>query len=139
MNLRRTGPIRITRRLPGGAFALAIALASGGCSLLGRKAPDSPAVIAARAAEDARIQREVEARLAAEPSIGAGRVRAQVQGGEVSLFGGVTGLGALRCAERNAGLVRGVRLVIDQLVLDPGPRDVRCLAPRVVPAATAER
>jgi hypothetical protein len=27
--------------------------------------------------------------------------------------------------------VRGVRLVIDQLVLEPGPRDVRCLAPRV--------
>jgi hypothetical protein len=140
MNLRRTGPTRITRRLPGGACALAIALAAGGCSLLGKKAPDSPAVIAARAAEDARIQREVEARLAAEPSIGAGRVRAQVQAGEVSLFGGVTGFGALRCAQRNAGLVRGVRLVIDQLVLDPGPRDVRCLAPRVFPAAaTAER
>ncbi|HYH81075.1 MAG TPA: BON domain-containing protein, partial [Longimicrobium sp.] len=81
--------------------------------------------------DDARIQREVEARLAAEPTIGPGRVRVAVSAGEVGLFGAVSGLGALRCAERNAQLVLGVRLVIDQLVLDPGPRDVRCLAPRV--------
>lgn len=138
--MRRTGPFRTPRRRLGGACALAIVIAASGCSLLRKKAADSPAVIAARAADDARIQREVEARLAAEPSIGGGRVRAQVQAGEVSLFGGVTGFGALRCAERNAGLVRGVRLVIDQLVLDPGPRDVRCLAPRVFPnAAAAQR
>jgi len=102
-----------------------------GCSLLNRKPKESPAAIAARAAADARIAREVEARLAAEPSIGAGRVRVAVERGEVGLFGSVAGFGALRCAERNAELVRGVRLVIDQLVLDPGPRDVRCLAPRI--------
>ena len=102
-----------------------------GCSLLNRKPKESPAEIAARAAADARIAREVEARLAAEPSIGAGRVRVAVERGEVGLFGSVAGFGALRCAERNAELVRGVRLVIDQLVLDPGPRDVRCLAPRI--------
>ncbi|HEX8906828.1 MAG TPA: BON domain-containing protein [Longimicrobiaceae bacterium] len=128
--MRRSGSNRITRCA---ACAVAV-LAMGGCGLLNRKPKVSPAEIAARAGEDARIQREVEARLSAEPSIGAGRVRAEVRGGEVSLFGGVTGLGALRCAERNAGLVRGVRLVIDQLVLDPGPRDVRCLAPRAFPA-----
>ncbi|HEX6746233.1 MAG TPA: BON domain-containing protein [Longimicrobium sp.] len=113
---------------------LAMAGSAAGCSLFSRKKPaDTPAMIAARQAEDARIAHEVEARLAAEPSIGGGKVRAQVERGEVTLFGGVTGFGALRCAERNAGLVRGVRLVIDQLVLDPGPRDVRCLAPRVFP------
>lgn len=113
---------------------------AAGCGFLKHRPADTPAQIAARAAEDARIQREVEARLAAEPSIGAGRVRAEVKDGEVSLFGGVTGLGALHCAQRNAGLVRGVHLVIDQLVLDPGPRDVHCLAPRVFPGTrTVER
>jgi osmotically-inducible protein OsmY len=110
-----------------------------GCSFFNRKPKDSPELIARRAAEDARIQREVEARLAAEPAIGPGRVRVAVEnGGEVALFGSVAGLGALRCAERNAGLVRGVRLIIDQLVLDPGPREARCLSPRVAAGAGAE-
>ncbi|HSU16185.1 BON domain-containing protein [Longimicrobium sp.] len=108
--------------------------AAASCSFFARKPVDTPAQIAARATEDARILREVESRLSAEPSIGAGRVRVSVQSGEVTLFGGVAGFGALQCAERNAGLVRGVRLVIDQLVLEPGPRDVRCLAPRAAPA-----
>ena len=114
-------------------------VAAAGCSLLNKKPKDTPADIAARAAEDARILREVEARLAAEPSIGPGRVRVAVERGEVGLFGSVAGFGALRCAERNAELVRGVRLVIDQLVLDPGPRDVRCLAPRGAVATTGSR
>ncbi|HWK89159.1 MAG TPA: BON domain-containing protein, partial [Longimicrobium sp.] len=102
------------------------------CSLLGGGAPaDTPQQIAAREEADARIRREVEARLAAEPTIGAGRVRADVAAGEVRLHGAVQGFGALRCAINNAELVPGVRLVIDFLVLEPGPRDVRCLAPRV--------
>lgn len=138
--MRRTGPDRITRQAARAAAAVALAAAMAGCAFLKKTPADTPAQIAARASEDARIQREVEARLSAEPSIGAGRVRVEVQRGEVTLFGGVVGLGALRCAERNAGLVRGVRLVIDQLVLDPGPRDARCLAPRVFPGTrTAER
>lgn len=120
----------------GRAVVAAGGIGVAGCGLLNRKPKDTPADLAARAAEDTRIAREVEARLAAEPSIGAGRVRVQVERGEVGLFGAVAGLGALRCAERNAELVRGVRLVIDQLVLDPGPREVRCLAPRAL-AATA--
>jgi osmotically-inducible protein OsmY len=91
-------------------------------------------VLAQRAAEDVRIQREVEARLAAEPSVGAGRVRVVVQGGEVQLHGSVAGMGAHRCAEANAELTPGVVLVIDFLVLQPGPVQVRCLAPRVFPA-----
>lgn len=120
-----------TRRVRGTAVGLALPALAGACSFLQKEVKETPAQAAAFEAQDARIQREVEARLAAEPSIGAGRVRVEVDRGEVGLFGAVSGLGALRCAERNAELVRGVRLVIDQLVLDPGPRDVRCLAPRV--------
>jgi osmotically-inducible protein OsmY len=86
---------------------------------------------------DDRIRREIEARLAAEPSIGAGRVRVEVQRGDVSLHGPVKGLGALQCAIANADLVRGVSTVIDKLVLEPGPATVRCLAPRVAPALPA--
>jgi hypothetical protein len=108
---------------------------AAGCSVFGGGAPAvTPQVIAERAAEDTRIQREVEARLAAEPSVGAGRVRVVVQGGEVQLHGTVAGFGAHRCAEANAELTRGVSLVIDFLVLQPGPSTVRCLAPRVFPA-----
>jgi len=119
-------------------WAVAV-VAAAGCGLLNTKPKDTPAQVAAREAEDARILREVEARLAAEPSIGPGRVRVAVERGEVGLFGSVAGFGALRCAERNAELVRGVRLVIDQLVLDPGPKDVRCLAPRGASALTGSR
>lgn len=111
------------------AWALT-ALSAAGCSFLKKRAADTPAQVSARAAEDTRIAREVEARLAAEPSIGAGRVRVAVERGEVGLFGSVAGLGALHCAERNAELVHGVRLLINQLVLDPGPAETRCLAPR---------
>ena len=117
----------------------AVLVLAAGCGFLNKKPKDTPADLAARAREDARILREVEARLAAEPSIGAGRVRVAVERGEVGLFGSVAGFGALRCAERNAELVRGVRLVIDQLVLDPGPKDVRCLAPRGASAVTPSR
>ena len=116
-----------------------VAIVAAGCGLLNRKPKETPAQIAAYAAEDARILREVEARLAAEPSIGPGRVRVTVERGEVGLFGSVAGFGALSCAERNAELVRGVHLVIDHLVLDPGPRDVRCLAPRAASALTGSR
>ena len=125
-------------RLVKASWTVAV-VAAAGCSLLNKKPKDTPADIAARAAEDARILREVEARLAAEPSIGPGRVRVAVERGEVGLFGSVAGFGALRCAERNAELVRGVRLVIDQLVLDPGPKDVRCLAPRAPSAVPGSR
>ncbi|HEX8244886.1 MAG TPA: hypothetical protein VF541_15365 [Longimicrobium sp.] len=74
--MRRTGPERITRH---GARAVAVAAALGACGFLQKTPQDTPAQIAARAGEDARIQGEVEARLAAEPSIGAGRVRADVR------------------------------------------------------------
>lgn len=123
----------LRRRLRGAPLAAAVVMTAG-CSFFSRKPAETPAQAAARQTDDVRIQREVEARLAAEPSIGAGRVRASVDAGVVSLFGGVSGLGALRCAERNAELVRGVRNIVDQIVLDPGPVTVQCLSPRAAPA-----
>jgi hypothetical protein len=101
-----------------------------GCGLLSHHRGPSPAELRAAAAQDPRINAELERRLAAEPSIGAGKIRLEVQRGEVQLRGSVAGLGALQCAERNAELTPGVKLVIDFLVLEPGPRTVRCLAPR---------
>ncbi len=118
-----------------GAACAAIAVSLGGCALFGGGDPPlTPAEIAARAENSERIRREVEARLAAEPSIGPGRVRVEVQGADVSLHGPVAGLGALRCAISNADLVRGVSTVVDKMVLEPGPSTVRCLAPRAAPA-----
>ena len=109
---------------------------AAGCSLFGGKTAVAPQTVAQLAAEDSRIQREVEGRLAAEPSVGPGRVRVVVEGGEVQLHGSVAGLGAVRCAESNAELTPGVALVIDFLVLQPGPATTRCLAPRVFGAPT---
>jgi len=118
-----------------GAACAAIAVSLGGCALFGGgDPPPTPAEIAARTENSERIRREVEARLAAEPSIGPGRVRVEVQGADVSLHGPVAGLGALRCAISNADLVRGVSTVVDKMVLEPGPSTVRCLAPRAAPA-----
>lgn len=102
-----------------------------GCSVLGLGgAPVDPQVEVRRTAEDSRIRQDVERRLAAEPSIGAAQIRVVVTGGEVQLHGSVAGFGALQCAMTNAELVPGVVLVIDFLVLEPGPRSVRCLATR---------
>ena len=117
--------------------SLAMAVLLGGCALLSRGgAPEeTPEQLRVRVQQQERIQREVEARLAAEPAIGPGRVRAEVaRGSEVQLHGAVVGFGALQCAIANAGLVPGVTLVIDQMVLQPGPRRVTCLAPRVFAA-----
>ena len=115
---------------------LAAVVLVAGCGVFGGGDPGpTPQVLAQRAADDARIQREVEGRLAAEPSVGPGRVRVVVAAGEVQLHGSVAGLGALRCAEANAELTPGVALVIDFLVLQPGPATTRCLAPRVFGAA----
>jgi hypothetical protein len=121
----------VRRRLRTAAAAALIALL-GGCALLRRgEERESPAAIAARQATDARIRQEVEARLAAEPALAAGRFRVVVERAEVHLYGAADGFGALQCALRNAGLVRGVRTVVDFTVLEPGPREVACLAPRV--------
>ncbi|HEX2076743.1 MAG TPA: BON domain-containing protein [Longimicrobium sp.] len=105
-----------------------------GCGLLGGEPAESPVQVQERRQQDEAIRREVEARLAAEPSIGAGRLRAVVNAGDVQLHGAVVGFGALQCAIANAELVPGVRLVIDYMVLQPGPRRVTCLAPRIFSA-----
>jgi glycerate kinase len=114
------------------AAAAALFASLGGCALLRRgEERESPAAIAAHQATDTRIRQEVEARLAAEPSLAAGRFRVVVERAEVHLYGAADGFGALQCALRNAGLTSGVRTVIDFTVLEAGPREVACRAPRV--------
>jgi osmotically-inducible protein OsmY len=129
----------MTRFRPIATFLLLLGGAAlvQGCSLLGGEPAETPAQVQERRQQDEGIRGEVEARLAAEPSIGAGRLRAVVNGGDVQLHGAVTGLGALQCAIATAELVPGVRLVIDYMVLQPGPRRVTCLAPRVFSAPAA--
>ena len=106
--------------------------ALSGCSLLGGGAPaETPQQAQVRMAEEEAIRLEVEARMAAEPAIGAGRIRAVVNGRDVHLHGAAPGFGALQCALANAELVPGVTLVVDFMVLQPGPSKVNCLAPRV--------
>ena len=87
--------------------------------------------------QDPRIQQEVAARLAGEPSLGAQSIRVAVDGGIVILHGSVQGIGAWQCAVTTSGLVRGVRSVVDYLVIDRGPRDVSCIAPRAESAPIA--
>jgi hypothetical protein len=116
------------RTTVGGAAALAVLLATTGCGLFNRTVRETPEQLAVRTLEVDRIR--------AEPSLAAARLRVAVQpGGEVALYGSIPGFGALRCAVTNAELVQGVTLVIDHVVLDPGPVEARCLAPRVFPSA----
>lgn len=112
------------RAAAGVTLSLLLAAALGGCGLSNRNRPP------VGRAQDERIRREVEARLAAEPTLAAASLRVAVHAGTVSLYGSVRGLGALQCALTNATLVDGVRTVADHLVLQSGPREVRCLAPR---------
>src|SRR5215218_3388941 len=55
--LRRSGPGARPRPLP---WVLMMAMTMAGCGFLKKKPVDTPAQIAARASEDARILREVE-------------------------------------------------------------------------------
>jgi len=95
----------------------------GGCGMLRRPLPPVDR------SQDARIRSEIVARLSAEPALGADSIRVEVDGRTVSLYGSVHGLGAWRCALRNAQLVEGVSRVVDYLVLERGPRDAACRAP----------
>jgi osmotically-inducible protein OsmY len=79
---------------------------------------------------DAAIREAVQARLAAEPALDAERLRAEVDGGVGLLHGSVAGMGAWQCALSTSGLVPGVRSVVDYLVIERGPREVSCAAPR---------
>jgi osmotically-inducible protein OsmY len=118
-------------------LACAAALVQGCAVFGGGEPPETPAQAQERVQREESIRREVEARLAAEPSIGAGRIRAVVNQGDVHLHGAAPGFGALQCALANAQLVPGVRLVVDFMVLQPGPSRVTCLAPRVFSASAA--
>lgn len=133
MRVRGTGRRATAAR----TAALVLVLgATAGCGIFNRTVRETPEQLAVRTAETDRIRAEVEARIAAEPSLAAARLRVAVQpGGEVALYGSIAGFGALRCAVTNAELVQGVTLVIDHVVLDPGPAEARCLAPRVFPSA----
>lgn len=106
------------------AFGLLLLL---GCA---RPQIDPPLVV--DTSQDLRIQREVEARLVAEPAIASGEIRVEVRGSTVALHGSVRGIGAYQCALRNASLVDGVGRVAAYLVIERGPRDVPCLAPRQI-------
>lgn len=129
----RKGTAKRRGRGAGAATSFAfLLLALSACGLLGRERD----AVRVDPLETERIRREVEARLAAEPSIDARQVRVEVLGTTVALHGTVSGLGALHCAIANAGLVRGVDGVADKLVLRPGPRTVRCLAPRASPTGS---
>ncbi|CAN5851551.1 hypothetical protein BH23GEM7_BH23GEM7_35880 [soil metagenome] len=106
------------------SFALAL--------LLGCARPQIEPAPVVDTSQDLRIQREVEARLGAEPAIASGEIRVEVSGGTVALHGSVRGIGAYQCALRNASLVDGVARVAAYLIIERGPRDVPCLAPRHV-------
>jgi osmotically-inducible protein OsmY len=123
-------------------MALAALLsAQAGCALIrggiGAEPRETPAQAAERQTREESIRREVEARMAAEPAIGAGRIRAVVKNGDVQLHGAAPGFGALQCAIANAELVPGVQLVVDMMVLQPGPARVSCRAPRVFGATAS--
>lgn len=109
------------------ALAAALFLGLAGCSSLRRPGPTIDTT------QDPRIIQEVQARLAAEPVIDASHIRVDARGGVVMLYGSVAGLGQWQCAIRNAELVPGVATVVDYLVLERGPREVDCQAPRSAP------
>jgi hypothetical protein len=104
--------------------ALILSITASGCALLRR--PEPPV----DRSQDPRILREVTARIAAEPVLDLARIRVEVDGAMVVLYGSVDGLGAWNCAIRNAQLVEGVRSVVDYLIIERGERDVSCRAPR---------
>lgn len=100
--------------------------ALGGCSALRRPGPVPDL------SRDDAIRAEVEARLATVPALSGRTLRVAVRDRAVSLYGLVYGLGELNCAIATAGLAEGVRTVVDQMTMEPGPREVRCasVAPR---------
>lgn len=106
------------------AACLALLSATTGCSSLRRAEP------AVDLSNDVQIREEVQARVDAEPILGPGKIRVEVNGGAVLLYGSVNGMGAWGCAIRNAELVANVRTVVDYLVIERGPPEVNCRAPR---------
>ena len=114
------------------SYLIALTLLFGlvGCSGRAAFVPDR--------SQDARIQQQVVARLAAEPGLRPNSIRVEVDGGTVMLHGAVRGIGEWQCALTNAELVSGVRTVADFLVLERGARTIDCLAPRADSATVTE-
>jgi hypothetical protein len=111
-------------RLPLAAAAFLLLFALPGCSALRRERPLPDT------SRDVEIAQAVTARLGAEPALVSAAIRVEASGGRVLLFGSVKGLRQWNCAIRNAELVDGVRSVVDYLVIERGPREVGCGAPR---------
>jgi len=116
-----TRPGAVLRRSLVGVAALAVL---AGCARNADPAP-APDPVA-----DRGIEQELRARIAAEPSLVAAQIRAEVEGARVRLFGSVEGIGAWHCALRNAWLIQGVEGVSDFLVIERGPPEVACRAVR---------
>jgi hypothetical protein len=120
---RAAAPLRSRGRGLGFRGLVAV-LVVAGCA--GRRDPvEIPDPVA-----DARIGQELRARIAAEPSLSAARVRVEVEAARVQLSGSVEGIGAWNCALRNAWLISGVRGVNDFLIIERGPPEVTCRAVR---------
>ena len=137
--------MRVIRRGAARACAVACLLAAGvgGCGLIGGgMRPETPQEQALRLEREGRISRELLARLAAEPAVDASSIRPVIVGEQIRLHGTVEGFGAWKCVMANAELVPGVDLVVDFLVMRPGPSFVTCRAPRVFvwddPSASAD-
>ncbi len=127
--------MRVTRPVPAARWvvraASVILLLTAGCASIRR--PDPPV----DRSQDGRILSEVRARLESEPGVDASRVRVEVDGAIVLLYGSVEGIALWRCVIRNAELVDGVVTVVDYLVIDRGPREAVCLAARGTSWSTA--
>ncbi len=108
----------------GALVALAFLLPAAACGLVGRSSPPPDY------SQDPRILAAVQSRIASEPSLRGGAIRVELDAGMVLLHGSVEGIGAMQCAIATAGMVEGVTTVVNYLVLERGPRDVTCLAPR---------
>src|SRR5690606_20140515 len=106
-----------------GSGFLLLLLTFGGCGLL-RRGP-----LPVDRTQDPRILREVQERLAEEPSIDESLIRVSVDGAIVTLFGTVVGIDGWNCAILNAQLVEGVRSVVDYLAIERG-RSLPCQARR---------
>lgn len=123
----RIHPRNATGRIRAGwsvGILFLVLMALSGCSVLRR----SPRPV--DRSRDPAIVSAVQARLAAEPDLDARLLRVEVDGGIVILYGTVHGLGQWNCALRNAHLVDGVVSVVDYLIIERGPREIRCGAPR---------
>ena len=125
------------------AVACLLAAGVGGCGVVGGGARlETPQEQTIRLEREGRISRELLARLAAEPAVDPSGIRPVIVGEQIQLHGTVQGFGAWMCTMANAELVPGVELVVDFLVMRPGPSFVTCRAPRVFtwddPPASAE-